>query len=422
MARIPFRISFVPFLIAFTFIGLIPSISVHGQSPPSFQGLGALPGSQFGSRARAISDDGTAVTGNSDQSGMGGAFLMAYRWQAGVMTPLGDLPGNANMSESGGVSADGSALAGMSFSTNGTEAFRWEAGVMTGLGDLPGGDAYSHAFSISGNGTVVVGLSRTEVADYPFRWKDGVMDNLSEDFDGTPPPGAAIAASFDGNVVVGQIAILGAVLPFRWAVGVMEVLEIPVDAIHGGAQDVSPDGQVVVGTLTLPSSESEAFVWEAGKMTRLGDLPGGSFRSDATGVSHNGGVTTVVGSGTSASGNKAFVWTPSRGMRLLRDVFESEFNLDLTGWGTLDVNDVSADGLSFTGTSINPAGKQEAWIAHIGCARSGDVNNDGLCNEADVDGFIHCLLTGSGCGCGDFDGDQIVNGTDIDLFLAALLQ
>ena len=423
MSRVLLRVSSLPFLSAFTFLVACPVVSGDGRPPPSFQGLGSLPGSQFGSTARAISDDGTAVTGQSDESGIGGVFVMAFRWQAGVMTPLGNLPGSGfNLSEPGGISADGSVSAGMSFSTNGTEAFRWEAGVMTGLGDLPGGEAYSHAFDTSGDGVVVVGFSRTEVADFPFRWENGVMVNLSEDFPGATPQGSATAASSDGSVVVGQVFLLGSYKPFRWTGGVMDVLEIPPGVIHGGATDVSPDGQVVVGYLFLPDLEVEAFVWEAGQMTRLGDLPGGTFNSRTTGVSSDGGVVTVVGNGTTDSGSEAFVWTPSQGMRSLRDVLELDFNLDLTGWGALLVSGVSADGLAFAGSSVNPAGKPEAWIAHLACARAGDFNNDGLSDEADIDGFIQCLLTGMGCGCGDFDGDQVVDGTDISFFLAALLQ
>ena len=127
MSRFLLRVSSLRFLSAFIFLIACPVVPVHGQPPPSFQGLGSLPGSQFGSIARAISDDGTAVTGISDQIGIGGAGMMAYRWQAGVMTALGDLPGGGfPLSETGGISADGSVSGGMSFSTNGTEAFRWE--------------------------------------------------------------------------------------------------------------------------------------------------------------------------------------------------------------------------------------------------------------------------------------------------------
>jgi len=58
----------------------------------------------------------------------------------------------------------------------------------------------------------------------------------------------------------------------------------------------------------------------------LGDLPGGTFSSEATGVSGDGSI--VVGRGTSASGPEAFVWDATNGMRGLGDlaggIFSSE--------------------------------------------------------------------------------------------------
>lgn len=396
---------------------------VSAAGPPSFQGLGALPGSQFGSSARAISDDGTAVTGNSDQSGIDGSFFMAYRWQAGVMIPLGDLPGSSDLSEAGGISADGSVAGGMSFSSNNTEAFRWEGGVMTGLGDLPGGAFYSHAFDVSGDGSAVVGLSRTHVADFPFRWKDGVMINLSDGFAGGSGAGYARAISYDGNTVVGQISTNEGIRPFRWHNGVMEALDIPEDSQSGVARAVSPDGTIVVGDIThgtSPELVMEAFRWEAGQLILLGDLPGGSFQSRAEDVSADGSV--IVGNSQSASAfESGFIWTPAGGMRRLRDVLEQDFNLDLTGWNLGDAAGVSADGLTMTGTGTGPSGQQEAWLAHIGCAIAGDFNNNGVCDGGDIAGFIRCVITGLGCGCGDQDGDQVVDLLDVGPFVACLL-
>lgn len=397
---------------------------VSAAGPPSFQGLGALPGSRFGSVARAISDDGTAVTGNSDEADLGGSFAVAYRWQAGVMVPLGDLPGGSNFSESGGISADGSVAAGMSFSTNGTEAFRWEAGVMTGLGDLPGGVFYSHAFDVSGDGTAVVGLSRTEIADYPFRWKGGVLINLSDGFAGTPPTGIATGTSHDGEVVVGMANGAVGTRPFRWDHGVMELLDIPPDALHGIAAAVSPDGDSVVGTITFESGLRRAFLWQAGVMTMLDSqrgiaLSGSALSGIAQDVSADGAM--VVGSLSTPSEEQAFLWTPVHGIRQLSDVLVQDFDLDLTGWRLDKANGVSADGKTIAGSGLNPAGRSEAWLAHIGCAVAGDFNNNGVCDGGDIAGFVRCVITGLGCGCGDQDGNQVVDLSDLEPFVACLL-
>ena len=108
-------------------------------------------------------------------------------------------------------------------------------------------------------------------------------------------------------------------------------------------------------------------------------------------------------------------------MRRLRDLLEQDFNLDLAGWELEAGNGVSADGLTIAGSGRNPVGEREAWIAHIGCALAGDVNNDGQCDGADISGFVRCLLTGSGCGCADFNDDQTVDLTDVGLFIDCLL-
>ena len=71
---------------------------------------------------------------------------------------------------------------------------------------------------------------------------------------------------------------------------------------------LSGDGDVAVGTTFSPSG-FEAFSWEGGVMTGLGDLAGGVFSSFSAGVDADGSV--VVGTGSSASGTEAFRWEAS---------------------------------------------------------------------------------------------------------------
>ena len=52
---------------------------------------------------------------------------------------LGDLPGDEFYSYANCVSADGTVVVGMSYSDLGDEGFRWQNGIMTPLGDLYGG-------------------------------------------------------------------------------------------------------------------------------------------------------------------------------------------------------------------------------------------------------------------------------------------
>jgi hypothetical protein len=80
--------------------------------------------------------------------------------------------------------------------------------------------------------------------------------------------------------------------------------------------------------------------------------------SSAYGVSGDGGV--VVG----ASGNRAFIWTPTLGMRDLQS-YLTGLGADLTGWTLWDARGVSADGLTMVGTGRSPSGIEQGWIATI---------------------------------------------------------
>ena len=91
--------------------------------------------------------------------------------------------------------------------------------------------------------------------------------------------------------------------------------------------------------------------------------PGGAFFSDAWDASFDGSV--IVGESASAFGVEAFIWTPSTGMRALKDLLETEYGLDLTGWTLTSARGISADGRTIVGEGINPLGFDEAWIATV---------------------------------------------------------
>ena len=65
------------------------------------------------------------------------------------------------------------------------------------------------------------------------------------------------------------------------------------------ANAASADGSVIVGC-GLWASGQEAFRWDGGAITGLGDLLGGSFQSEAYGVSADG--RWIVGYGYNPSG------------------------------------------------------------------------------------------------------------------------
>jgi probable HAF family extracellular repeat protein len=346
------------------FFGSVPS---SFGTTASFQGLGDLPGSIFGSYAYGVSADGSVVVGDSYSA----SGREAFRWEAGEMAGLGALPGGVYFeSYAHGVSADGSVVVGYDYSISGYlegyyEAFRWKAGVMTGLGALPGGSLFhSMAYDVSADGSVVVGESCSALGNEAFRWKAGVMTGLGELTSGVHSMGRGVSA--DGSVVVGFGGSSSGFEAFRWEAGVMTGLgDLSGSYFWSEAYDVSADGSVVVGYAESTSGH-EAFRWEGGVMTGLGNPSHGGIGgiwSEAYGVSADGSV--VVGKASSALGHEAFIWDVENGNRSLKDVLVRDYGLDLTGWTLFSARDISDDGLTFVGFGTNPAGYTEGWVATI---------------------------------------------------------
>ena len=102
---------------------------------------------------------------------------------------------------------------------------------------------------------------------------------------------------------------------------------------------------------------------QAADLMPLGDLPGGDFRSRAHGVSADGSV--VVGWGSSASGQTAFVWTQGDGIQSLHDVLMINGATGLGGWQLQSAHGISADGQWVVGHGINPSGDREAFLASL---------------------------------------------------------
>jgi probable HAF family extracellular repeat protein len=82
------------------------------------------------------------------------------------------------------------------------------------------------------------------------------------------------------------------------------------------ATDVSADGSVVAGSANVGPDHREAFRWTLAEgMVGIGDLPGGSFFSEASAVSPDG--DTVVGNSVSATAQESMRWTAADGMSTL---------------------------------------------------------------------------------------------------------
>lgn len=375
--RIIYTLKTTFFVVLLTMHGSIPSPALSA----SFHSLGFLPGgSSLNSKANAISADGSTIVGMSKSSN----GFEAFRWTAeSGMTGLGDLAGGGFRSIAYGVSADGSVVVGQSQNEEtpanvvaDSEAFRWTvSGGMQSLGNLPENFSGSRANAISDDGSIIVGIANAD-NDHDgeaFHWTAttgmvGMGDLRSF--------GATISTAWgisgDGTVIAGETAVdVGRQAFSRAGTSAMVALgSFPGEGTWDRATAISRDGQVIVGIGNFFSNanNTEAFRWSsASGFTGLGDLPGGSFGSEATAVSGDGSV--IVGASstdtTTPFGNEAFLWTPVAGMRDLRQMVETDFGIDLSGWTLTEATGISADGQTITGYGYNPSGNREAWVISL---------------------------------------------------------
>lgn len=140
--------------------------------------------------------------------------------------------------------------------------------------------------------------------------------------------------------------------------------DLPGGSFKSGALGVSDDGSVVVGIGDSPNG-TEAFRWtRSGGMIGLGDLPGGLVYSSAFDVSGDGSV--VVGWSLSANGREAFRWTQPGGMVGLGDLPGGVFASYAFG--------ASADGSVVTGMSGSANGLEAfRWTQSGGMVGLGDL-------------------------------------------------
>ena len=333
-----------------------------------FLGTGGLSSNNIYSVARGLSADGSTVVGVS----LGSDGLEAFHWtRASGMQGLGYLsPQTASPeSQAYGASGDGSVIAGQADSrldTLSIKPFRWtESGGMEHLGHLPNASHAGFARAISNAGRTIVGRASSSNGDAEsFRWTESEGMQGLGDLSGGRFFSEGRGVSGDGQVAVGYSESSSGNEAFRWnaSSGMQGLGDLAGGTFYSVANDAAFDGSVVVG-YGESANGTEAFRWtESEGMLGLGDLEGGSFGSIANATSADGGI--AAGVATTADGNTAFVWDSAKGMRSMQDMLAS-YGLDTTGWQLNAVTGISDDGLSFTGTGVNPDGNTEGWYASI---------------------------------------------------------
>jgi uncharacterized membrane protein len=229
---------------------------------------------------------------------------------------------------------------------------------MVDLGQI-GGATQGGASAVSADGATVVGISGL-TGTIPFRWTQvGGMQLLApsafQDVGGSLNGVSDISG--DGAVAVGSASVPGGQWPYRWtaATGKTALLPVPVYTV---TNTISGDGNVIVG---YTSDGYAARYTDATGLTLLTDLlpARGSF---AQAVSHDG--QTIAGYyRNDLFQNRPFFWTASSGMVDLQD-FLSASGIDMSGWDSMTVTGISADGLTLVGQGMHQL-DQEGWIATV---------------------------------------------------------
>ncbi len=167
------------------------------------------------------------------------------------------------------------------------------------------------------------------------------------------------------------------------------------------AYGVSDDGSVVVGRSFNTSAQLEAVRWTSGGgIVGLGDLAGGSFISRAYGVSGDGLLAVGEGNSTASTPNtEAFRWTSGGGIVGLGDLAGGDFSSLALG--------ASSDGSVVVGASSSAASapffQNEAFrwtsgggMVGLGDLAGGDFNSSA--NAVSSDGSVIAGLAESASG------------------------
>jgi len=366
--------------------------------------LGTLTSVDFSS-ARALNDVGQVVGYSAGSDGYSRAFL----WENGVMTDLGTFTAEVGLAhdinnagqvvggtawpdiawlwdngsttyitagESGGINGAGQVVGRME-TGSGSRAFLWDSGALTDLGTL--GGSYSRANAINDVGQVACSGYLANGNQHAFIWDSGVKTDL-----GTLGGDTSAAADInEAGHVVGRSWLVGGgwFQAYMYRDGTMRHLGT-LGGYYADAEAIN-DLDQVVGFAATPDDfgqRSHAFIWQKGAMVDLNDLVvnGADWELEEAADINNAGQ--IVGVGLIAGREHGFLLTPYPW-----NVFvHGDLNCD----GVVNNADIPAFVLALSDPSAYAA-------AYPDCdPLLGDVDGDGQFNNGDIPAFIE-LLTGN---------------------------
>jgi probable HAF family extracellular repeat protein len=235
----------------------------------------------------------------------------AFRWDGGVLTPLGTLPGATTDSSAGlGINASG-VVAGCSYDSAGRiRACKWVGTTITDIGTLGGAEALARG--ITALGEIVGKADVASGAEHAFLYLPVAAYGLSAGMNDLGAFGGesskALGVNNAGQVFGGRVNMSGYWEPWVWQNGTTTYLG-GLGGTYTTPVDINNLGQVVGGSGTA-SDDWHAFLWASGSIVDLNDCiaPGsGWVLETACGINDSG---WIVGYGTYNGETRCFLLTP----------------------------------------------------------------------------------------------------------------
>lgn len=383
----------------------------------------------------AISADGSTIVGTTSRPAPFRQRAIAASWRQGLAPAVLPSLVSGQTSVATSVSCDGSIIGGQSGSTNEPQGVLWINGQIVPAGFLvgPGATRSSLVNAISCDGSRFAGQATSAAGELEGFYAvlsdgvPGVMQGIGFISGGPRNVSSVNAITQDGSMIgraswsnasgsgFDQFILSPVAGATPAALGLSQGF-----GTDDSANAVTPDGGVIVGAVTVP----DAFGGEVlvpsrtvlGGVTAL--IPCEEGSGSATGVSADGRV--MVGFNNCLGPNRAFIWDPVNGYRLIEDILRDAGVLP-TGYSLTIATGVSADGTVVVGNGVGPGFTPRGWVAAIprtdgtacpSCAA--DFDGNGGVDGGDLASFFAAFEEGGECA--DVDGNGGVDGGDLGAF------
>ena len=383
----------------------------------------------------AISADGSTIVGTTSRPTPYRKRAIVANWRQGLTPAVLSSLVSGQISVATSVSCDGSIIGGQSGSANEPQGILWINGQIVPAGFLagPGAARSSLVNAISCDGSRFAGQATNAAGEL-----EGFYATLSESIPGVmqgigfisggPQNDSSVNAFTQDGSMVGRASWSNAsgsgfdqfiLSPAAGAMPTSLGLSQGFGA-DDSANAVTPDGSVIVGAVTVPDGfGGEVLVPSRtvnGEVAAL--IPCEEGSGSATGVSADGRV--MVGFNNCLGPNRAFIWDPISGYRLIEDVLRDAGALP-AGYSLTIATGISADGTVVVGNGVGPGFTPRGWVAVIprtdgtpcpSCAA--DFDDNGGVDGGDLASFFATFEEGGECA--DVDGNGGVDGGDLAAF------